>query len=69
MLRNKNGLVRVYIPHKLRGTIKARKGGNKMQVIVLYLIRQLLKPLIQLRYHIFFNNLFISTKLAKYAHA
>jgi hypothetical protein len=46
MPRDKNGLVRVYIPHELRGTIKAGKGGDKIQVIVLYLIKQLLKPLI-----------------------
>jgi len=69
MLKIKNGLIRVYTLKELRGTIKARKGGNKTQVIVLHLIRRLLKPFIRLRYHVFLNNLFVSTKLVEYAYA
>jgi hypothetical protein len=33
------------------------------------LIGHLLKPLKGSRYHIFLNNLFVSTKLVEYAHA
>ena len=69
MPRIKNGPVRVRTPKELRGTIKARKGGNKTQAIVLHLIGRLLKPLTGLGYHVFLNNLFVSTKLVKYARA
>jgi 3'-phosphoadenosine 5'-phosphosulfate sulfotransferase (PAPS reductase)/FAD synthetase len=66
---DKNGLVGVCTPRELRGTIKAGKGGNKTQVVVLHLIRQLLKPLRGSRYYIFLDNLFVFTKLVKYARA
>jgi hypothetical protein len=33
----------------------------------LHLIKQLLKPFVGFRYHIFLDNLFVSTKLVKYA--
>ena len=69
MLRDKNGLVGVHILRELRGTIKAKKGENKIQAIVLHLIRQLLKPLIRSRYYVFLDNLFVSTKLVEYARA
>jgi len=65
----KNGPVRVCTPRELRGTIKARKGGNKTQAVVLHLIGRLPKPLTGLRYHVFLDNLFVSTKLVEYARA
>jgi hypothetical protein len=65
--RDKNSPVRVYTLRELGGTIKARKGGNKTQAIVLHLIKRLLEPLTGLRHHVFLNNLFVSTKLVEYA--
>jgi hypothetical protein len=65
----KNGLVRVHTPKELGGTIKARKGGNKTQAVVLHLIGRLPKPPTGLGYHVFLNNLFVSTKLVEYARA
>jgi hypothetical protein len=65
--RDKNGPVGVRKPRELRGTKKARKGGNKTQAIVLHLIGQLPKPPLGLRYHVYLNNLFVSTKFVKYA--
>ena len=66
---DKNGPVGVRIPRELGGTIKAGNGGNKTQAVVLHLIRQLPKPPRGSRYHIFLNNLFISTKLVEYTRA
>jgi hypothetical protein len=66
VLGNKNSLLGVRTPRELKGTIKAGKGGNKIQVIALHLIKRLLKPLKGLGYHVFFNNLFISTRMVKY---
>lgn len=69
MPRVKNRLVGVYILLELRGTKKARKGGNKTQAIVLHLISRLLKLSFSFLYHIYLDNLFVSTKFVKYAYA
>jgi hypothetical protein len=63
----KNSLVGVYTLKELRGPTKARKGGNKTQVVVLHLIGRLLKPPTGSGYYVFLNNLFVSTKLVGYA--
>jgi hypothetical protein len=47
--------------------IKARNKGNKIQVIVLHLIKQLPSPLKGYNYHVFLNNLFVFTRFVKYA--
>jgi hypothetical protein len=67
VLGNKNGPLGVRTPRELKGTIKARKGGNKTQVVVLHLIKRFPKPPKSLGYHVFLNNLFISTRMVKYA--
>jgi hypothetical protein len=64
--RQKNSPLRVKTLYKLRGTIKVGKGGNKTQVVVLHLIKQLLKPPKGLGYYVFLNNLFVSTCIVKY---
>jgi hypothetical protein len=64
---DKNGPVGVRTPRELRGTKKAGKGGNKTQAIVLHLIGQLLKPPTSSGYHVYLDNLFVSTKFVKYA--
>jgi hypothetical protein len=66
VLGNKNSLLGVRTLYKLKGLIKAGKGGNKIQVIVLHLIKRLPKPLKGLGYHVFLNNLFISTRMVKH---
>jgi hypothetical protein len=66
---NKNSLLGVRTLSKLRGTIKARKGGNKTQVVVLYLIKQLPKPPRGLGYYVFLDNLFVSTRIVEYAYS
>jgi hypothetical protein len=64
--RQKNSPLEIKTPRKLRGIIKARKRGNKTQVIVLYLINRLPKPPKGLRYYVFLDNLFVSTRLVEY---
>jgi hypothetical protein len=66
---DKNGPVGVRTLRELGGTIKARKGGNKTQVVVLHLIKRLLKPPTGSRYYVFLDNLFVFTKLVEYARA
>jgi hypothetical protein len=61
--------VNVRTPRELGGTLKAGKGENKTQAVALYLISRLPKPPPGHSYHVFFNNLFISTKIVKYAHS
>jgi hypothetical protein len=61
--------VGVRTPRELGGTIKAGKGGNKTQAVVLHLIGRLPKPPKGSGYHVFLNNLFVSTKLVEYARA
>jgi hypothetical protein len=66
MPRQKNSPLKIKTLYKLKGIIKVRKGGNKTQVVVLHLIKQLPKPLKGLGYHVFLNNLFVFTCLIKY---
>jgi hypothetical protein len=66
---DKNGPVRVRTPRELGGTIKAGKRGNKTQAVVLHLIGRLPKPPTGSGYHVFLDNLFVSTKLIEYARA
>jgi hypothetical protein len=64
---DKNGPVGVGTPYELRGTKKAGKRGNKIQAVALHLIDRLPKPPIGYSYHVFLNNLFISTRFVEYA--
>jgi hypothetical protein len=57
----------VYTLRELGGTIKAGNRGNKIQVVVLYLIKRLPKPPEGSGYYIYLNNLFISTRFIQYA--
>jgi hypothetical protein len=59
----KNGPLGIKTPRELGGTIKARKGGNKTQAVVLHLIKRLLKPPKGLGYHVYLDNLFVSTRM------
>jgi Transposase IS4 len=63
----KNSPLRIKTPRELGGTIIAGKGGNKTQVVVLHLIKRLPKPPKGLGYHVFLDNLFVSTKFVEYA--
>jgi hypothetical protein len=47
---------------ELGGTIKAGNRGNKIQVVVLHLIKRLPKPPKESGYYVYLNNLFISTR-------
>ena len=58
----KNGPVQVRTPKELGGT-KAGKNGNKTQAVVLKLVRQLPGS----GYHLFLDNLFVSTRFVQYA--
>jgi len=64
----KNGPVGVRTPRELRGSIKDRKGGNKTQAVVLHLIGRLQRPLPGFLYHVYLDNLFVSTKFVEYTH-
>jgi hypothetical protein len=64
---DKNGPIGVRTPRELGGTKKAGNGGNKTQAVVLYLIGQLPKLSLGFGYHVFLDNLFVSTKFVKYA--
>jgi hypothetical protein len=63
----KNGPVGVRTPRELGGTIKAGNGGNKTQAVVLHLIKRLPKPPEGSGYHVYLDNLFISTRFVQYA--
>ena len=63
----KNGPVGVKTPRELGGTIRAGNGGNKTQAVVLHLIGRLQKPSPGFTYHVFLDNLFVSTKFVEYA--
>ncbi len=63
----KNGPVGVKTPRELGGTIKAGNGGNKTQAVVLHLIKQLPSPPKGCGYHVFLDNLFVSTRFVEYA--
>jgi hypothetical protein len=59
--------VGIRTPRELEGTIREGKGGNKTQAIVLHLLKQLPQPPQGSGYHVFLNNLFVSTRFIKYA--
>jgi hypothetical protein len=63
----KNGPVGVKTPRELGGTIKAGNRGNKTQAVVLHLIKQLPSPPKGCGYHVFLDNLFVSTRFVEYA--
>jgi hypothetical protein len=63
----KNGPVGVRTPRELGGTIRAGNGGNKTQAVVLHLIKRLPEPPQGSGYHVFLDNLFVSTRFVKYA--
>jgi hypothetical protein len=63
----KNGPVGVRTPRELGGTIKAGNGGNKTQAVVLHLIKRLPKPPKGSGYHVYLDNLFVSTRFVQYA--
>ncbi len=65
--RDKKGPVDIKTPFKLGGTKKAGNGGNKTQAVALHLIKRLPKPPPGYSYHVFLNNLFVFTKMVKYA--
>jgi hypothetical protein len=64
---DKNGPLGVRTPHELGGTKREGKGGNKTQAVVLHLIKRLPEPLRGSRYHVFLDNLFVSTRFVEYA--
>jgi hypothetical protein len=65
--RGKNGPLGVRTPRELGGTIKAGNRGNKTQAVVLHLVNQLPKPPRGSGYYVFLDNLFVSTRMVKYA--
>jgi len=67
ILGQKNGPVGVRTPRELGGTIKAGTGGNKTQAVVLHLIKRLPKPPKGSGYHVYLDNLFVSTRFVQYA--
>ncbi|CZT13758.1 uncharacterized protein RCO7_07121 [Rhynchosporium graminicola] len=60
------GPVGVFTPREL-GATKSGRGGNKTQAVVLSLLDRLLLPTEGFGYHVFLDNLFMSTKFALYA--
>jgi Transposase IS4 len=63
----KNGPVGVRTPRELGGTIRDGNRGNKTQAVVLHLINRLPKPPQGSGYHVFLDNLFVSTRFVEYA--
>ena len=63
----KNGPVGVKTPKELGGTIRDGNRGNKTQAVVLHLINRLPKPPQGSGYHVFLDNLFVSTRFVEYA--
>ena len=63
----KNGPVGVRTPVALGGTKRDGNKGNKTQAVVLHLINQLPKPPEGSGYHLFLDNLFVSTRFVEYA--
>jgi hypothetical protein len=59
--------VGVCTSRKLGGTIKAGNGGNKIQAVVLHLIKRLPKSPKGSGYYVYLDNLFISTRFVQYA--
>ena len=66
---DKNGPVGIRTPITLGGIKRAGNGGNKTQVVALYLVKRLLKPPPGYSYHVFLNNLFISIRIVEYAYS
>lgn len=58
---NRNGPVDVKTPVQLRGSKAHGKGGNKTQAVALHLVQRLPKPPPGHGYHVYVDNLFIST--------
>jgi hypothetical protein len=63
----KNGPLGIKTPRELGGTVRAGKGGNKTQAVVLHLIKRLPEPPQRSGYHVFLDNLFVSTRFVEYA--
>ena len=63
----KNGPVGVRTPRELGGTKREGNGGNKTQAVVLHLIKRLPKPPEGSGYHVYLDNLFVSTHFVQYA--
>ena len=63
----KIGPVGVRTPVALGGTKRDGNNGNKTQAVILHLINRLLKPPQGSGYHLFLDNLFVSTKFVEYA--
>lgn len=63
----KNGPVGIRTPVALGGTKRDGNKGNKTQAVVLHLINRLPKPPQGSGYHLFLDNLFVSTKFVEYA--
>jgi len=63
----KNGPVGVRTPRELGGTKREGNRGNKTQAVVLHLIKRLPKPPQGSGYHVYLNNLFVSTRFVQYA--
>ena len=57
----------VRTPRELGGTIRAGNRGNKTQAVVLHLIKRLPKPPEGSGYHVYLDNLFVSTCFIQYA--
>ncbi|KAF8846478.1 hypothetical protein BDZ45DRAFT_812295 [Acephala macrosclerotiorum] len=63
----KNGPLGARTPRELGGTIKTGNGGNKTQAVVLHLFNRLPKPPQGSGYHVYLDNLFVSTRFVQYA--
>ncbi len=63
----KNGPVGVRTPRELGGTIRDGNQGNKTQAVVLHLLKRLPKPPQGSGYHVYLDNLFVSTRFVQYA--
>jgi hypothetical protein len=59
--------VGIHTPRELGGTIKAGNSGNKIQAVVLHLIKRLPKPPKGSGYYVYLDNLFVSTRFVQYA--
>jgi hypothetical protein len=63
----KNSPVGVKTPLELGGIKRAGNSGNKTQAVVLHLIKRLPEPPQGSGYHVYLDNLFISTRMVEYA--
>jgi hypothetical protein len=62
-----NGPVDTPTPPELGGVKRSGKGGNKTQAVVLKLLQRLPDPLTGYGYHVFLDNLFVSSKFVAFA--